>query len=216
MKLTHLVTLPALALAIASPALAQRPAPALVGIYVQAQGGALLNPRTTPTFGVEFGDHVGRDVVAFATLSYFDDIMDDALVNDLARLSRTLTSGTGRVFNLQGRDRGVSFVAGAKYHVGRGPVKPYVGGGAGTLAIRRRITDSRAGDVTAATLAEFGIGDPALTINSATRPLAEGAAGVDLDFGRTHVDVGYRYRRAFQFSQPPDLSQVAIGLGINF
>ena len=219
MKLSHVVTLPGLALAIASPALAQQPAQpasAPVGIYFQAQGGVLLDPRTGPAFGIEFGERVHRNVVAFATISYFDDIMDQALVDDLARLSRNLTSSTGRVFSLQGRDRGVGFVAGAKYVVGSGTVKPYVGGGVGALAIRRRITDSRVGDVTAATLTEFGIGDLSLTTDQATRPLAEAVVGVDFDFGRTQLNIGYRYHRAFRLAQPPDFSQAVIGLGVNF
>ena len=217
MKLAHFVTLSGLALAIASPALAQQqPATAPVGIYVAATGGALLQPRTAAAFGVEFGDRIHRKVVTYAALSYFEDLMDTALTDQLAGVSRTLTARTARSWDLRGRDRGVGFVAGAKYVVGTGTVKPYVGGGAGALALRRTITDPRAGNVTAATFSEFNVGDASLTRNTVTRPLAEAAFGLDLDFGRTHVDLGYRYRRAFHLSQTPDFSQVVMGVGINF
>lgn len=206
-------------LAIASPARAQqpaRPASTPVGIYLAAQGGALLQPRTAAAFGVEFGERIHRHVVTYAALSYFEDLMDTALTDQLATVSRTLTARTARSWDLRGRDRGVGLVVGAKYLVGTGTVKPYVGAGAGALALHRTITDSRAGDVTAATFTEFNVGDASLTTRTVTRPLTEASVGVDFDFGRTHVDVGYRYRRAFHLSLTPDFSQAVIGVGVNF
>lgn len=216
MKLAHLVTLSGLVLAIASPALAQQPASAPVGISLTVQGGALVQPRTAAAFGVEFGERIHPNLVTYATLSYFEDVMSTQLTDQLAALSQTLTTKTGRAWDLHGRDRGVGFVAGAKYMVGTGTMKPYFGGGAGALAIHRQIIDPRAGDVTAATYKEFLIGDPALTTVTRTRPLAEATVGVNLDFGRTHVDVGYRYRRAFHLSQKADFSQAVVGVGVNF
>ena len=217
MKIMRTFGLPALVLAIASPALAQQqPAPAPVGIYLAAQGGALVQPRTAAAFGVEFGEHVHRNVVTYAALSYFEDLMDTALTDQLAAVSRTLTARTARSWDLRGRDRGVGFVVGAKYVVGTGTAKPYLGGGVGALALHRTIIDPRAGDVTAATFSDFNVGDASLTAKTVTRPLTEASFGVDLDFGRTHVDLGYRYRRAFHLSQTPDFSQAVVGIGINF
>jgi hypothetical protein len=175
-----------------------------------------LQPQASAAFGVEFGQRVHRDVVAYATLSYFENLMSDDVDRDLSALSRVVTTRTGRAWDLQGRDRGVGLIVGAKYVAGIGFVRPYVGGGAGALAIRRRITDPRAGDVTTATFSDFGVGDPALTTNSLTRPLAEATAGVALEFGRARVDVGYRFRRSFHFNQTPDFSQAVVGVGINF
>jgi hypothetical protein len=199
---------------IGSPVLAQPAAP--VGISVAAHGGTLFGPRTVPAFGIEVGDRIHPNVQAYAAWSYFEDLMDSSLHEDLAVLSGQLTTLTGSRWNLQGRDRGVGLIVGAKYEMRSEGVKPYVGGGAGVLNLRRFISDQRAGDVTAATLTEFGIGDESLTTNGQTKPLIEATLGVGVPLGRSHLDFGYRYRRAFHFRQRIDFSQLAVGIGVNF
>lgn len=198
------------------PALAQQPASPPVGIYVSAEAGALFQPHKAAVLGVQFGEQIHRSVIAYATLSYFENVMSKNISDSLPQLSQLLTARTGRTWDLRGRDRGVGFIAGAKYMVGRGSTRPYIGGGAGAIAIHRWITDPLAGDVTAAAFRDFGVGDSTLTAGNLTRPLVEATAGIDLEFGRAHVDLGYRVRRAFQLSQTPSFSQGSVGIGVNF
>ena len=46
-------------------------------------------------------------------------------------------------------------------------------------------------------------------------PLLIGA-GVAFFAGRTYVDIGYRFRRAFQMRDALEFSQVGVMLGVNF
>jgi hypothetical protein len=212
------VTFAGLSCAAGAPAFAQQPPlqPQSKGIYVAFAGGQILQPTRAAALGVEYGERVGRRALAYASLSYFENLMDSGFDDDLERLSSRLTATTGRSWSLHGSDRGVGFVVGAKAIPATGRTRPYIGGGAGAIAIRRRISDRIGGDVTAATLSEFGIGDSAITNDQITRPLAEAAFGVNFEIGRTHVDVGYRYRRVFQFEGTPNFSQITAGIGINF
>jgi hypothetical protein len=205
-----------LALAAASPVAAQQPPRTPGKIYVTAQGGAVFEPQTTGAIGFEVGENMHPKAQAYMNVSYFDNLMDPALTDELASLSASLSSATGRAWDLRGRDRGFGFIVGAKYLFGGGGVRPYLGGGAGALNIRRVISERQVGDVTAATLSVFGIGDAALTTESLTRPLVQLAAGVRLEGGRTHVDVGYRYNRPLQLSQGLTFSQLSVGVGVNF
>jgi hypothetical protein len=166
--------------------------------------------------GVEYGERLGRRAMAYASLSYLEDLMNPDIGDDLAQVSRTLTTRTGRTWNLQGSDRGIAFIFGAKATPIDGRVRPYIGGGVGALGLRRRITDRMVGDVTEATLAEFGIGDAQIAAEKITRPLGEAAFGVSVEVGRTHLDIGYRYRRVFHFESTPNFSQLALGIGVNF
>jgi hypothetical protein len=108
-------------------------------------------------------------------------------------------------------------VAGAKYLIGESAVRPYVGGGAGIINLKRTVSDPQVGDVTSAVLTEFGIGESALTSKGQTRPLMEATVGVAIAAGRaTYVDVGYRFRRAFRLSETLDFGQFAAAIGVRF
>ena len=216
MKLMNSVVIATgLVLALVSPTMAQQRQRAPIGVYVGALGGASFGPQTAASFGVEFGERIHENGQAYAVLSYFEDLMDSSLRGDLAQLGQLLTTTTGRTWDLQGRDRGVALIMGAKYVGGSAGVRPYVGGGAGALNLRRHVTERQVGDVTAAAFSEFGIGDSGLA-EGVTRPLVEATAGVGIEIGRAHLDVGYRYRRAFQLSRKVDFSQLAVGIGVNF
>jgi hypothetical protein len=204
----------ALALALASPAVAQTQTP--VGTFVAAAGGAVFGPQTAPFLSIEYGERVHRNVQATIAASYFQNLMDQDLTDSLTALNQSLTGVTGRPWDIRGRDRGVGIVAGARYLVGTGPVRPYAGAGAGALNLRRYVSERQAGDVTAATLAAFGIGELPLTLGSITRPLVELTFGVNMELGRTHLDVGYKSRRTFQFDDTRRFSQFAVGVGVNF
>ena len=109
-------------------------------------------------------------------------------------------------------------VAGGKYVFGSGIVRPYVGAGLGTIHLKRTVVDARLGDVTQAVYNDFdlGDGDLSLSVEGITRPLVEAAFGVGIGTGRTHFDIGYRYRSAFRTDSKLDFSQVTAGIGYRF
>jgi len=210
-------------LAFAGSALAQQAtqlglaAPPEQGIYAAAVAGSSFGPPRATTLAVEYGEHIHRNVQAYATLTYFENLMRQDMRDDLSLLSSTLSTVTGTTWDLQGRDRGVAFIVGAKYLVRTGDtVQPYLGPGAGAIGIKRKITEPRVGNVTAAVLTDFGLGELSLTTTGLTRPIVEAAAGVGIAAGRTYVDIGYRYRRAFHMTGPYDFSQLAVGIGMRF
>jgi len=187
--------------------------------WVSAVAGASFGSQTQTgaTFAGEYGEDIIPNVQAYVTVSYFDNLMRQDLRDDLSQLSAALTTITGTTWNLQGHDRGVTLIAGGRYLVAsQGLMRPYVGGGAGVINLRRTIVDPRVGDVTTAVLDEFGVGELAITTESITRPLLEGALGVAFFSGPVYVDVGYRYKRAFHLSGAYDFSQAVIGIGYRF
>jgi opacity protein-like surface antigen len=214
---------PVFALVTAAAAFAQQaPQPAASAVtqrgYVAASAGAISGPPAEPVFAVEYGENMHPNVQAYATLSYFENVMPDSLRNEVASLATSLTAFTGTRWALTGRDRAMSFSAGAKYLVGRGRIRPYVGAGAGIVNLKRTITEARLGDVTAAVFNDFNIGqaDVSLVSLGVTRPLGEATVGVGIVAGRTYVDVGYRYRRAFRLTPTLDFSQLTFGVGYKF
>src|SRR5687768_12952290 len=128
---------PILALSIANPSLCQElsgAGPASVPEqrgYLSASAGMEFEPPTKPVFSVEYGENIHRDVQAYATFSYFENLMTRSLQDELDTTAERLTSLTGTQFEFQGRDRGLVFVAGGKYLIPTdAAIRPYVGGGA--------------------------------------------------------------------------------------
>jgi opacity protein-like surface antigen len=214
---------PVFALAIAGSALGQQIAPGSAVVpeqrgYVAALAGAMSGPPTAPVFSVEYGENIHRNVQAYATLSYFENLMRQTMQDEVTTLGTALSTFTGTRWELSGRDRGVAFAAGAKYLIGSSAIRPYIGAGAGVMNLKRTVTEARIGDVTAAVFNDFDIGegDLSLATTSLTRPLAEGSVGVGIVAGSTYVDVGYRYRRAFRLTNSLDFSQLSVGVGYKF
>ena len=215
------VILPCILAIVSTPAFAQQaPRPTQLPrqrAYVAAVTGASFGPETAAMFAGEYGERINRNTQAYINISYHENLMDSSISDDLSALNAGLTNLTGVTWNMQGRDRGVAMVAGARYLIGDGRIRPYLNGGAGIINIRRSIIDTRVGDVTSAVLNEFGIGELSLTSQAVTRPLVEGGAGVAVSAGRaTYIDVGYRFRRAFQGSEPLDFGQFAAAVGVRF
>jgi len=185
--------------------------------YVSAHAGAVAGP-TAPAFGVEYGEHITRSVQAYLALSYFENLMQQPLRDDLTTLGTSLSAVTGDPWQLSGRDRGVGFIAGGKYLFGGGNVHPYVGGGGGIISLRREVTDANLGDVRNAVFNDFSVGEAALSLAPAslTRPLVEAAFGVGVVKGNAYFDIGYRYRRAFHLANTLDFSELSGGVGYKF
>lgn len=217
-----LLVVPAMMALGAPPAFAQQQAPQPPQRdygWVAAAAGFTFGSETqrAATFSGEYGEDVHPRVQAHVTISYFENVMRQELNDDLEILSLGLTQVSGIPWNLQGRERAVTAVAGGRYLVAtQGAIRPYVGGGGGVINLKRTIVDARVGNLTSAVLTDFGIGDFALVSSSVTRPLLEGAFGVGFYNGPVYVDVGYRYKRAFHLSAPLDLSQVVAGIGYKF
>jgi hypothetical protein len=185
--------------------------------YVSVSGGAVASPAAA-AFAVEYGDAVTRNSQAYVALSYFENLMGQPLRDDLATLGTDLSGLTGTTWSLTGRDRGVTLVAGGKYLLGSGGFRPYLGGGAGIISVRRTVLEARLGDVRDAIFNDFSVGEPDLSLAPAslTRPIVEAALGIGTISGRTYFDIGYRYRRAFRLANTLDFSQISVGVGYSF
>ena len=76
----------------------------------------------------------------------------------------------------------MALVVGGKYVFGGGTIRPYVGGGAGVINLKRTVFETRIGDVTRAVFNDFELGEADLS--SATeginRPLVEVQFGVGI------------------------------------
>jgi hypothetical protein len=209
----------ALLLAIASSvsAFAQTTAAPLPRYSLIAIGGAVSRPPTAPVFGVELADDISSHVQVYTTVSYFDNLMRQSVLDDLDATATRLATLTGDPWSFRGRDRGISVVAGAKYVFGGGSIRPYVGGGVGNLNLKRTVSEARIGDVTQTVLNDFKIGEAELvTLEGVNKPLVEFALGVRIGSGRTQFDVGYRYRNAYKLASRLEFSQVAAGIGYRF
>ena len=186
--------------------------------YLAAVGGAVSRPPTGPVFGVEIAENIAQHVQAYANFSYFDNLMDESLRNALDARAVQLTSLTSTPWSFSGRDRGMSFVAGGKYLFGNGTIRPYVGGGAGIINLKREVVEARLGDVTQAVFNDYHLGEADLSLSTlgVTTSLVEAAVGIGIGSGRTHFDVGYRYRSAFGLTNKLDFSTVTAGVGYRF
>ena len=186
--------------------------------YIAAIGGAVSRPPAEPVFGVEIAQNISNHGQAYATFSFVENLMGQSLRDGLDDRAARLTTLTGDTWSFTGRDRGVAFVAGGKYVLGSGTVRPYVGAGAGTIHLKRTVLEARVGDVTRAVFNDYqlGDGDLSLATEGVTRPLVEAAFGVGIGSGRTHFDIGYRYRSAFRMASKLDFSQVTAGIGYRF
>ena len=214
-----------LMLLVAAPAFAQqRPAPAprpLRG-YLIGGGGASIGStaETAITLSAEIAENMTRNIQAYMSAVYYDNIMSDAATNQLALVGSTLTALTGTPWTFAGRDKGRSFTFGAKVLMPvTSSVHPYVGGGFGALNVRRTISEQSRGNITQAYLASFGSPDAVIdpTNTDTTHPMGEVAAGVGAVIKRAYVDVGYRYRKAFHTgTQSFDISQVGASVGVKF
>jgi opacity protein-like surface antigen len=186
--------------------------------YIAGLGGAVSRPPTGPVFGVEVAEHLGRHGQAYATFSYFENLMGQPLRDGLDDRAARLTSLTGDNWSLTGRDRGMSFVVGGKYVIGSGAIRPYLGAGAGAIHLKRSVVEARLGDVTQAVFNDYQLGEAVLSLaaEGVTRPMVEAAVGVGIGSGHTHFDIGYRYRSAYHMASDLKFSQVTAGIGYRF
>ena len=207
---------------VAAPAFAQqRPAPRPLRGYLIGGGGASIGTtETAVTLSAEIAENMTRNIQAYMSAVYYDNIMSDAAANQLTVVGNTLTALTGTPWVFDGRDKARSFTFGAKVLMPvTSSVYPYVGGGFGALNVRRTISEQSRGNITQAYLASFGSPDAVIdpTNTDTTHPMGEVAAGVGAVIKRAYVDFGYRYRRAFHTgTQSFDISQVGASVGVKF
>jgi hypothetical protein len=187
--------------------------------YMTAVAGASFGDQQTPLFGAEIGENINRHVQAYASFTYFDDLITDTAQAYLTDLSATLTTLTATQWSLTGYDRGLAFSGGAKYVMASGSVvRPYVGAGPGLINIRRSIYEPDLGEVSDEVLAVFGAPDGAIdpAKEGSFKPMLEFVAGAGFYAGRTYVDVGYRFNKIYRTSEPLSFSQFKVGVGMRF
>lgn len=208
---------------VATPAFAQqRPplAPPPLRGYLIGGGGASIATNSSLTLNAEIAENMTRNLQAYMSVGYYDNIMSDAARNQLQLVGSALTTLTGTPWVFSGRDRGLSFTFGAKVLVpGSAAVHPYVGGGFGALNLQRTIHEVSRGNVTNAYLAEFGSADGVVdaTDTDTTRPMAEIAVGVGAVVRKAYIDFGYRYRKTFHnMNESFDISQLGASVGVKF
>jgi len=222
MKCLHALSfVPVLLAALASPASgqdvqAQNP-PATPRSYLIAVGGAAFNQdfdNAATIVGGEYGERVHRDVFAYATLIYVENLMSDDMRANL------VTASTALGGEFRGTDRGLAFTMGAKYMLPTARrLRPYFGGGFGFLNIKRKVTHPTFGDVTETFPSLSGLNDGVVDPGavSSNKPLGELTVGFGGPFNRrAYFDARYRYGRVFQSSENVDFSQVSAGIGVTF
>ena len=214
---TSIVFLVALASAVSAFAqgTAPRPAPLDRPWYVAMTGGAVSQAPGQAALGIEVAERIGRHGEGYFAVSYFDNLMSTSLSDDLDATAARLATATGDRWAFTGKDRGVSVIGGGKYLFGGGTFRPFVGGGAGLINLKRTVTDAHLGDVTRAVFNDFDLGDAELSLatESVIKPLVEGAFGVEMGSGRVHFDVGVRYRQAFGLAESLSFTQIGVGFG---
>jgi hypothetical protein len=211
-------------LMIAAPAMAQqRSSPAsepLRGYLIGGGGTSIGTSQSTMALMAEIAENVRSDAQVYLAAGYYDNIMSQAARDQLDRAASALTTSTGAPWVFEGRDRARYFSFGGKYLVPTAtPVRPYVGGGAGVINLRRTIREQSRGDITEAYLAQFGSADGVVdpTQGNTNRPMVEVALGVGAAISHAYVDVGYRYRKAFHnVNESFDVSQVGVAVGVKF
>jgi hypothetical protein len=222
MKCLHALSfVPVLLAALASPALGQDAAPSYPqeppGAYFIFAGGSSFNQdfdNPSAAFGGEYGDRLHRDVFAYASLMWIENLMSQQMRDYLVTGSEILGE------EVRGRDRGMAFTVGATYSL---PVnrrlRPFFGGGFGFVNLRRDIQSPSRGSF-ARTFPELtglndGIIEPGTL--SSNKPLGELMVGYGGQFGRNgYFDVRYRYDRVFDVLENIDFSQVTASIGFSF
>jgi len=207
----------------ATPALAQNreaPSPRWPHGYLIAGASTLVTDGIAPVFSAEIAESVTTDVEVYVAFSYFDNLMSDEARAELDEVSTQLSFATGMAWSFQGRDRGRSITAGAKYLIRTAaPLRPFVGAGIGVINLRRTISEQSRGNLTTAYLSQFGgsAGVVDLSQTNTNKPLGELAAGVAVVVRRAYVQFDYRFRKPFHSGDAGlDIATAGVSVGIAF
>ena len=171
--------------------------------------------RPRPCSAWRSPEHLGRHAQAYATVSYFENLMRDTLRDDLDFTATRLATLTGESWSLSGRDRGVALVVGGKYVFGSGTYPALCGRGRRrdqSQAHRVREPHRRRDPGRLQRLRARRCGAVRAT-DGVNKPLIEFGFGLGIGSGRTHFDIGYRYRNVPRTASSLDFSQVSAGIG---
>lgn len=161
------------------------PRPASAQAHLQLIGGMTSAAEQQPFFGAQIGmrlSFVEIDIEA----GHFQDVMSKGVLSALNELQRQ------RGLSVQG----IASVP-AEYAVGSvriipgaGPFRPFISGGYGFARLRPRI------DVVVEGIS-FGDVFGLTSFSAQTEPMVNLGAGVRIEGGKMHVEVGYRYVAIF-------------------
>jgi hypothetical protein len=212
-----------LAVTFVTPALAQNrevPSPRWARGYLIGSASTLVTERIAPVFSAEIAEGATADIQVYLAFSYYDNLMSDQAQAELDDVSTQLSFATGTPWHFQGRDRGRSITAGAKYLVPTAtPLRPFVGAGIGVINLRRTISEQSRGNLTAAYVSQFGGSDGVVDLSqtNTNKPLGEFTAGVAMVVRRAYVQFDYRFRTPFHSGDAGfDIATVGVAAGIAF
>lgn len=161
------------------------PAFAHAQAHLQLIGGTTRAADTNPFFGAAIGVRVGAIEFDLEGGRFTDILAKGVLdaLNDLQRQKGLPVQGIASV-------PATYALASVRIIPGAGPVRPFVSGGFGVARMTPRIDvvveGISLGDV-------FGL----TSLGAQTKPMASAGAGLRLDFGKMHVEGGYRYLAVF-------------------
>ncbi len=207
----------------ATPALAQNreaPAPRWARGYLIAGASALVSNPVSPVFSTEIAERVTSDIQVYVAFTYYDNLMSDETQAELDDVSTQLSFATGTSWDFEGRDRGRSFTAGAKYLLPTAtPLRPFVGAGIGVINLRRTISEQSRGNLTAAYVSQFGssYGMVDVSQTNTNRPLGEFTAGVAMVVRKAYIQFDYRFGKPFHTGDGGyDISTAGVSAGVAF
>jgi opacity protein-like surface antigen len=174
--------------------------------YVVGRSGVTFGTRTAPLAGVEFGSHVASMLQVYATFDWHRDVAPQFLAD--------VFEGLSDVADVDVDARLPAYVAtgGVKVIAPRGTIRPYALAGFGVGQINGTIEFD--GEDVTEFLDEVGV------LNrddlKATKPVFEFGGGIAMSRGPVYVDVGYRFRKPFDTSEPFNVSGIYAGVGVAF
>jgi hypothetical protein len=188
--------------------------------YLIGGASALVTDQIAPVFSLEIAENATADIQVYVAFSYYDNLMSDETRAQLDNVSTQLSFATGSPWNFQGRDRGRSITAGAKYLIPTAtPLRPFVGAGIGVINLRRTISEQSRGNLTAAYVSQFGVSDGVIDLSqtNTNKPLGEVTVGVAVVVGRAFAQFDYRFRKPFHSGDTGfDIATAGIAAGIAF
>jgi hypothetical protein len=173
--------------------------------------GATFGTEAAPFFAGEIAGNVTRDMQIYGAFGRLNNVLPSSVQDDLDDVSAALTALTRVRWDFEATAPAFVGTGGVRYLIPTGATaRPYAMGGLGFGNIRLKVKEVDLGDVTDDLMDEGYLDDD--TINKLA---FECGGGVIVPFGRTYVDVGYRFMK-FVDAEEVNISRAYVGFGVTF